>query len=232
LIIVYCFGVLIIQANNKGENVMRQELKWQLDIEKSEMLIKLLSLVCEYDNHADENGIYQVTSLYFDDRYDSHLWEKNDGEDKRPKLRLRYYNQQREKLYLESKQKKGDYVRKQRVDFTKEAYENLLLHPSKATQLLPGVHGEGLIPVKIVTYERKAFILTGGGRITFDKHIRASTNHRPNLFLNNSFAAITDDNTVIFEVKFTDYLPWHIQQMISDEGIKNAWSKYATSRQI
>ncbi|MCK8061652.1 MULTISPECIES: polyphosphate polymerase domain-containing protein [unclassified Fusibacter] len=212
---------------------MRKELKYQLDVERSELLIKLLSLVCAPDSHTGTDGSYQVTSLYFDDRFDSHLWEKNDGEDKRPKLRLRYYNDDKEKLYLESKQKKGDYVLKHRRKITREEYDLMLVKPSIVSQWLPGIHGEGLIPVKVVTYERKAFIIPcEGGRITFDRQLRASTNFRPHLFGDCAYAAISDENTVIFEVKFNESLPWHIQRIISDVGIKTAWSKYATSRQI
>ena len=66
---------------------IRDRINLREDLVLSQRLRKLFT----HDKNAGPDGIYRVTSLYFDTPYDSALREQIDGVNRREKFRLRYY---------------------------------------------------------------------------------------------------------------------------------------------
>ena len=86
----------------------------------------------------------------------------------------------------------------------------------------------GLRPAVVVDYERIPLVFPGGDvRITFDEHVRTS------LFAGDLFARdlpsyeVMPEGKLILEVKFTEYLPEIIRDLLpTEEGSVIAASKY------
>ena len=70
---------------------LRHELKHQINLREDLVLSQRLRKLFTHDKNAGPDGIYRVTSLYFDTPYDSALREKIDGVNRREKIRLRFY---------------------------------------------------------------------------------------------------------------------------------------------
>lgn len=210
---------------------MRKELKFILDLSRASLLYQTLQLVCQNDSHCDASGSYQVTSVYFDDDFNTHLKEKIQGENKRAKLRIRYYGDKAQDLFAESKQKKGDWVVKKRMPLAPEVYAQSPLCPSYLTKDLTQHHTHQLRAKQAVTYRRRALVMDHTDvRLTFDDQIRVSVNREPNLLKDNTWASVYDENTVIFELKFSHDIPFAIWSILQNVGIKTAHSKYAIGR--
>lgn len=90
---------------------------------------------------------------------------------------------------------------------------------------------QGLKPKTIVDYIREPFIYGPGNvRITLDYEIK--TGLRSLDFLNpNSITISVDQNPIILEVKWDEFLPSIIKDAVQLEGRRtSAYSKYAASR--
>jgi hypothetical protein len=82
----------------------RQEQKFFLNYGEYAALVHKQNRVLDKDDHG-VNGVYTVTSLYFDDVYNRALAEKIRGDAVRRKYRIRYYNDDTANLKLERKSK-------------------------------------------------------------------------------------------------------------------------------
>lgn len=83
----------------------RHEYKYEISLFDFFSLTRTLRTIMQPDPHADQDGQYLITSLYFDNCFDKALREKRDGLNQREKFRLRYYGSAPEKVFLEKKQK-------------------------------------------------------------------------------------------------------------------------------
>ena len=83
----------------------RHEYKYEISLFDFFSLTRTLRAIMQPDPHADQDGQYLITSLYFDNCFDKALREKRDGLNQREKFRLRYYGSAPEKVLLEKKQK-------------------------------------------------------------------------------------------------------------------------------
>lgn len=83
----------------------RHEYKYEISLFDFFSLTRTLRAIMQPDPHADQDGQYLITSLYFDNCFDKALREKRDGLNQREKFRLRYYGSAPEKVFLEKKQK-------------------------------------------------------------------------------------------------------------------------------
>ena len=92
------------------------------------------------------------------------------------------------------------------------------------------MRSEGLMPKVIVDYEREAFTFPAGNvRVTLDYHIRET--HDIMGFLNPLCLTVPVITPVILEVKWDNYLPDIIKDIVQLEGRRGAaFSKYAISR--
>lgn len=215
--------------------------EWKHEINVSDMLIlrQRLRTVMQIDPHAVE-GKYEVRSLYFDTPTDKALREKIDGVDRREKFRLRYYNRDVSRIYLEKKSKHNGLGNKQStsvsVDEVRSILENYCRWMMESggpllEELYCKMKFQQLRPRTIVDYTREPFVYAPGNvRVTLDYHIRTGLNSID--FLNPDAVTIpVGEVFAILEVKWDAFLPSIIRDIVQLEGRHtSAFSKYAACR--
>lgn len=216
---------------------LRHELKFYINNSTYSILRERLQLIASKDpNMASEDG-YLTSSLYFDDYNHSALSDKIAGTRFRNKYRIRTYNHDNKIIKLECKSKYDSYIAKESSNLSLEEYEKLMDDDyafllSKKEQTCTELYSQHklklLSPTVIVEYLREAYIANEGNvRLTFDKNLSTSVNGN-NLFDKNIvYNNILKDDVMIFEVKFDDYIPTYIKNIISGLPlVKCAISKY------
>ncbi len=217
-------------------NTYRHELKYLISYPEFEGLRRRMLPYFSLDPHA-EDGEYMIRSLYFDDVHNSAYEEKGMGVFFRKKYRIRIYNCTDQSIKLERKKKQGSFIFKESAKLTKEEvyriidgdYDFLL---RKERNLLKEFYFECISnmmrPRTIVDYERVPFIMDEGTvRITFDKKVRAAVGSFD--IFDDSLPTLSalPDEKLIMEVKFTEYLPSIVKDMITLRGSELvAASKY------
>ncbi|MDD4028180.1 MAG: polyphosphate polymerase domain-containing protein [Caldisericia bacterium] len=201
-----------------------------------------LRRILELDPHSLSNGNYYIRSLYFDTLQNTALHEKINGDCRREKFRIRYYNTNSSFLRLEKKIKHFQRTAKFQSILSFEVVKNILMNqvfpPSDHTDPLVEefkikILTTKLHPVSIVIYNRTAFLYNVNDvRITIDRHVKATTTSF-HTFLQPTiptYPVITPGN-VIIEVKYDHFLPEFIQDLIMFPNMQiSAASKYAASR--
>lgn len=204
-------------------------------------LKKRLMRITKPDAYAgNQGGRYRVRSLYFDNYRDKALKEKLNGIRERDKFRLRYYNQDTERIKLEKKSKKNGLCEKMSVWLTREECEGLVRgdcefllekkHPL-CTEFYARIQGEQLRPKVLVEYVREPYVYEAGNvRITFDSEIKSGLWNTE--FLTEKLCVVpVPDAQRILEVKYDNFLPEIIQDIIQlPERRSSAYSKYAACR--
>jgi len=77
-----------------------------------------------------------------------------------------------------------------------------------------------LSPNVVVDYSREAFISPlGNTRITFDTNLKASTLEHDLFSENQMLMSALDENNIVMEVKYDEYLPPYLNDLISGQGI-------------
>ena len=109
-----------------GGRHLRHELKYIINEGTYQYLRSRLLSLMSPDGHSRDGG-YRVTSLYFDDVYNSGYWQKLNGAEVRRKFRIRAYDLDPSFVSLESKHKDLSYVSKLSRKLTDEQYRALLL---------------------------------------------------------------------------------------------------------
>ena len=220
---------------------MRHEIKHEITYHDMIILRKRLQTVMKRDSYA-KDGIYKIRSLYFDNISDKALREKIDGVNHREKFRIRYYNDDTSFIRLEKKSKKSGLGNKQMAPLTLEEAQKIIdgdyewMKSCKDRPLILELYTkmvlQGLRPKTIVDYTREPFTFDAGNvRVTLDYNIR--TGLKCTDFLNSNCITIPagDTNTIILEVKWDNYLPEIIKDIVQLEGRRGAaFSKYAISR--
>ena len=220
---------------------MRHEIKHEITYHDMIILRKRLQAVMKRDSYA-KDGIYKIRSLYFDNISDKALREKIDGVNHREKFRIRYYNDDTSFIRLEKKSKKSGLGNKQMAPLTLEEAQKIIdgdyewMKSRKDRPLILELYTkmvlQGLRPKTIVDYTREPFTFDAGNvRVTLDYNIR--TGLKCTDFLNSDCITIPagDTNTIILEVKWDNYLPDIIKDIVQLEGRRGAaFSKYAVSR--
>lgn len=221
----------------------RHELKYYINYHQYFIIRQRLKGFMARDKHAGPTGEYHIRSLYFDDMENKALAEKLGGIRDRCKFRIRIYDVQDKVIHFEKKIKKVEYIAKKKESLTRaEAdaiiagdYESLHVPESPFRMELYNEMKQRLLrPKVIVDYVREPYInMHGNVRITFDKQLKTglfSTDlFDPNL---NTVSAI-DDGLIILEVKFDEFLPYHIRDALQLEGlIRQSASKYVICRKF
>ncbi len=184
---------------------------------------------------------YTIRSLYFDDIYDSCMQENESGVDQRYKLRIRTYDASAERLYLENKEKLRGYTKKSRNIITRDECQQVMLGTSLpfdrqrtvVNKLSLDMKTAYMRPKVIIEYERTAFVHPlGNVRITFDQNITASAFCEDFLLENTrGKIAILPKGMHILEVKYDQFLPEYIAQLLEDgQLVQTAFSKYYLGR--
>ena len=217
----------------------RHEAKVEIGYSDLLMLRQRLTAVMQRDCHA-VNGKYEIRSLYFDNANDKALREKIDGVNVREKFRIRFYNNDVSCIKLEKKSKINGLCQKVSVSITKEQADAIVKgdytwmsgsEHALIRELYIKMKTQGLRPKIIVDYTREPFVYAPGNvRVTLDYNIRTGMN--PDDFLENSCVTVpADEGTVILEVKWDEFLPDIIRDIVHVKSRHvAAYSKYAVCR--
>ncbi|RCX15404.1 VTC domain-containing protein [Fontibacillus phaseoli] len=215
----------------------RHELKFLINRHQYYIISQRLKNLIQHDQHADRDGEYHIRSLYFDDIDGSALSEKLGGFRNRCKYRIRIYNMGDQIIHFEKKIKQGDYIAKLKEPLTREMYDVILngdyealRQPDKPfmMELYREMKHNFLRPKVIVDYVREPYVCANGNvRITFDKELRTGL-HATDIF-DRSLRPVPamDDQLIILEVKYDEYLPEVIRTALQMEGLRQqSASKY------
>lgn len=205
----------------------RHELKYLISESEAEVIKNRIKVIMQTDKHAGPDG-YSIRSLYFDDIKDTALVEKDSGVSSRHKYRIRIYNYSDNVIMLERKRKEEQYIQKTSVSMTRAEYdkinkgdydflldrEEMLCHDFYVELM-----SNKLRPVVIVDYERAPYVYAYGDvRVTFDANIRSAAAEE-DIFNDKATTLETlQKGTLIMEVKFTEYLPSLIRDMLDVQG--------------
>lgn len=218
----------------------RREIKYQLSYAEYLVIKNRLSLLLDYDKHAGEKG-YFVRSIYFDDIKETAYQEKVAGVFDRRKYRIRTYNNDTAYINLECKEKYNRWIVKNAARIDESTCEALLnghvsVLDNRCESVLKDFYcaaKESGLHCKItVDYHRDAFVYPASNlRITFDKNLRASglTGFSVVVPKNKEELSIPiyQNNSVIMEIKFDEFMPEIIRSVIPHETGKSlSISKY------
>lgn len=214
----------------------RHELKYLITREQMEQIKKRISVIMNTDEHA-KDGRYMIRSLYFDDLWESAYNEKMSGTSSRKKYRVRCYNGSSDVIKLERKRKEGQYINKVAVNLSAEEFYRMLSGEIEEFQcsgqrLKQDFYLETKInqmkPKVIVDYEREPYVYPFGDvRITFDTNIRVALSEYNIFNMELPTIEVLPEDQLIMEVKYTEYLPEIIRDILPTEGtVHTAASKY------
>lgn len=221
--------------------LIRHELKYYIDEKKTFLLRNVLKDVAKPDENMEDPNGYLISSIYFDDIYNSAMSEKMAGISTRRKFRIRSYNLDDSFIRLECKEKYEQYISKISAVLTRQEYnwimegnyEFLKDRPEEVCRLFFAHYKtRKLHPVVVVEYLREAYTLPAGNvRITFDKEISVSVGEL-DIFSNRYIThRVLEEGFNVLEVKYDDYLPEYIRQVICiAQAHQCAISKYVMCR--
>ena len=197
---------------------------------------RIKNLLCFDDNQDGENG-YVITSVYFDDLFNTCLHDNEDGVVERCKYRIRIYNYALSCIKLEVKSKIYNRIQKQSQKISLEEMKNFLLgrcvkdeYPSlenPITLFNLAIKERGLRPVVIVEYNRSAYVYESGNvRITFDRNVRKSSQVE-RFGERGLYMELVKGASDILEVKYDELLPDFIAQLLEMGNMnRSSFSKY------
>ena len=203
-----------------------------------------LQTVLRTDENQKSTYGYTVTSVYFDDLFDTHLRDTVDGHRLREKYRIRIYNGSYDVIKLEVKYKRDNRVFKMARSITQEQMLNLMkgecIHAEQVYSEDPitlfnlAVANRGLRPKIIVEYDRNAYVYGPGNvRITLDRNIRASD--QLDAFARGERLTYKYDRDLgqVLEVKYDEFLPGFIAGILEMGNMnQTSYSKYRICREI
>ena len=221
----------------------RHELKFFVNQHQYQIISKRLRSLVSSDQHAGPSGEYHIRSLYFDDINNKALHEKLGGIRDRVKYRIRIYNIEDNTIHFEKKIKFKDFIAKVKEPLTREMTDEIMAgrfeglnNPDKPLfmEIYHEMKYNLLRPKVIVDYVREPFVCHHGNvRITFDKELRSGL-HSIELFNKNlDPVRAIDENLIIMEVKYDEYLPEYIKAALQLEGLhRQSASKYVMCRKF
>ncbi|MDR0221526.1 MAG: polyphosphate polymerase domain-containing protein [Lachnospiraceae bacterium] len=234
----------------------RYERKYLLDRETALLLKQRVSFALKPDEMA-ANGLYRVSTLYFDDIYNTAFFEKQNGILVRDKFRVRYYNNSYDTIRLERKHKHGEMICKEGALIWPEEYELMcrgefcfMREQAEAVfaQFYKAHATKRLRPVVLVEYDRQAYKHPAGNvRVTFDSDLSASpplrgrtqgpplqglTASPPRQGRTNPHPVLPKEQ-VILEIKYDNFIPLFITELLSGFQLTQQLpiSKFTLSKQ-
>lgn len=222
----------------------RHELKYIISEGEHKLLSTRVKACLKQDYHASINGgEYFIRSLYFDDPFDTALWEKASGTGSRDKFRIRIYNLSDGAIKLERKHKEGQYIKKDSVPLSRQDCDEIVrgnleclkhIDSPFAMQFYGIFKANHLRPKVLVDYTREPYVFPSEDvRITFDKNVRTAL-RCTDLFNPHVITYPVWDlrNCMILEVKFNESMPQYVQELLTlDSAQRTAASKYVFCRQ-
>lgn len=222
------------------KNKFRHELKYFINLGDYYTIKNRLKHFMVLDQNAGGAG-YKIRSLYFDNANNKALMEKISGINNREKFRIRFYNGNSSYIKLEKKSKINGLCRKEAERITEEECRKIihgdieflkLSEKELFVELYTKMKGQLLKPKTIVDYDREAYIYPPGNvRVTFDKKVRTGIVN-VNMFDNDAPTIdVIPNNQVILEVKFDEFLPEIIQDIVqTNNRSATSISKYVACR--
>ena len=222
----------MISARPRSE--MRYELKYLLRREQLNALVDDLSRWLRLDTNGNAQGIYPITSLYYDTPDYKAYWDKLDGQRSRRKVRVRVYGDQtvtpETHAYLEVKQRVNKLMRKRRValdyataiafdDFPTLAGERNAHDAALLQEVYYLYRTLQLRPTCVVAYERMAFegdAFYPDLRVTVDTNLRGRT-HDLSLLATGTARnqSILGSDYAVLEVKANHNIPNWLAGLLS-----------------
>ncbi|MDN6698933.1 MAG: polyphosphate polymerase domain-containing protein [Staphylococcus equorum] len=213
----------------------RSEQKYLVNENTLQIMHQKLAPMLEYDEHQ-KGSSYRIRSMYFD-TYSRKSYRENDaGVEERKKYRIRVYDDPKEIIRLEIKNKLKERNYKENCILTIEQYQDIMNEtlrydssfPKALNMIYLDMKMNLLRPSVIVEYERTAFTYTTGNiRITFDKNIAYSYEFDQFLEMNIPKIPLLPKNKHVFEVKFDEVLPEFIAQTIATGELqRTTFSKF------
>lgn len=231
-----------MQYNN---HKLRHELKYLISFrDYYELRTRALAFM-RHDEHGD-GGRYFIRSLYLDDIMLSNYNQKMDGWNRRRKYRIRIYDLSQEIIKFEVKDKYDSCISKVSDTISLEEYQCIIdgdfdfisemifsnsdngqckalriAYIDNATKILS--------PQVVVDYDREVFICDEGNvRMTFDMNLRAGLASGDIFDPELCTVPAYEEGCMILEVKYDDYLPDFIKQLLKPLGRwQSSQSKYA-----
>jgi hypothetical protein len=215
----------------------RNELKFIINAHQKNVMANKLSQICQRDSFSNADGLYLVSSLYYDDYNQCAFFDKVSGVRDRKKFRVRVYNYQSNVIKLERKIKRVNVTEKSYIQISKEEYDALisgdasfLMHKNDvvANDFYLNYRTKNLRPRVVVEYCREALIYKYGDvRINFDILLKAGI-YQKDLFSNGYMISAIPHDQIILEVKYTGYFPDVVRNIIQINNLQwQAISKYA-----
>lgn len=231
-----------LKTEKEASGAWRREVKYLISDSEAEVLKKRFSFLLRTDPHAEVRQGYFVRSLYFDDDQLSAYDQKIAGTDYRKKYRIRIYNMRDDVIMLERKRKEGDGIQKVSAPLTvpdlnrilQGDYECLLSGEDRLYRdFYADLRSCRLHPVVTVDYERIPFVSPYGDvRLTIDSRIRCLEAAGSLFDGGKPSYEVSDPGTRILEVKYTQYLPDMIRDLLQiGSCVEIAASKYVMSLQ-
>lgn len=219
----------------------RYEKKYIITNLQMEILRNTLSAVLYLDpNIKNSDGSYFIRSLYFDDYKNTSYHQVLDGLSKREKYRIRYYDLDPSYITLEKKSKQNNLGKKDKdrlsQDMVLKFINNEEIESNKPviTELQGKMKTDFYKPAVIIDYERRAFTYpVNDVRITLDYNISCSYEFSKFFDKNINSIPLLEKNTAILEVKYNDFLPDFIKNIINIKNLEiTSFSKYSTGRDM
>jgi SPX domain protein involved in polyphosphate accumulation len=225
----------------------RFELKYLISLHQAETFRRELLAYLVPDNHGGSEGMYTISSLYYDSPDHRCFWEKVDGIRWRRKLRIRYYESDKiltpdSLTFVEIKQRVDRVTQKRRVPLPYRAALSLCTDrqlPESVSQDAPVIQEVlalawhyDLRPASLVRYTRQALVGTDydiGLRVTFDTDLSYRTNHL-NLGDWQDGLALFPPGMVVMEIKVNERIPYWLTEMVAAHNLRlSRISKYCRS---
>lgn len=209
----------------------RIELKFMLNLAEYHQLRRQLSLMMEEDPNVTHDSGYQLSSLYFDDLYDSATYDKADGVEYHKKFRIRWYENGNKRL--EYKIKNGNVTMKETLSLDDSLEQALITRDMKVLQLhmdkelikniVVKMKLNNLKPVLYVDYFREVFQFQNNNiRLTFDNNIISYS-----CFNKKQKYKLLQPQEIIMEVKYRKHLPDFLRTIIFQKHYQPIpYSKY------
>lgn len=219
----------------------RHELKFVCSMQQLAIIENRIKPLLKPDPHVSPTGSYHISSVYFDDEWDSCYFENEDGTDPREKFRIRIYDGSDRRITLELKQKMRGMTRKKSCRLTRQQCDAILDGeilpiqedtPALLQKFITQQRERRLRAKVIVEYDRVPYIFRlGNVRITLDKNISSSA--ETTKFLTGGYRkrTIMPVGRHVLEVKYDDFLPDFVRQLLALETLKRtSFSKYYLCR--
>ncbi len=196
----------------------RVELKFLIHPADYHHLRRQLELFMDTDEFSTHDNGYHLTSLYFDDMYDSATYDKADGVEYHKKFRIREYENGSRRL--EYKIKNGNLTQKETLFLQPDLEEALKSGDWKRieTELEQPLLKNFYVAMKLnhlqpkiyIHYFREIYTFNNNDiRITFDSNLEAGTYDYP-----NQTYKLLEPNQMIMEVKYRKHLPTSIKKVV------------------